>query len=464
TLSSSLPLTIANPLSVSVVAGAVTISGYISGSSGLNVSANTAAGSLLLAGTNTYAGTTYVGQGILYVNSPNFDAGIPGDIILGNGSGAAGSAIIRELSGENIWDGSHLSISSDGVLDLNGFSENVGSIGATSLTAQVTLGGGTLYLTSGVGSGSFTGVISGTGGVSKIGGDTFTLSGANTFTGTTALSGGVTYVNGSQPASPVTVGATGPAKLLGTGTVGPLTIQSGGAVSPGSANLGTGGTGILNVAGNLTAGTGAIFDIDLAGTNVGTNYDRIAVTGTASVANATLTVGATFSPAAGTIFTILTCTGTPTGVFNGKQNGGSFNTGSRWFIVNYLSGAVTLTACTALSAVSVTPSSATSVCPSGTGATLTVNDTGGATVTHQWRKTVGGTPSDISGETGATYTIKASDFPGAGTYGVYCLSAPSCGGNVVSSNGVTVVVGSGDTTAPAVTSPADAVVTQTICS
>ena len=83
-----------------------------------------------------------------------------------------------------------------------------------------------------------------------------------------------------------------------------------------------------------------------------------------------------------------------------------------------------------LSSVSVAPPGPFSVCTSCTGATLTVSEADGGALARKWgyRTTPGVGPlTSIAGETGTTYQIDGSDFPGQGTYYVVEETTPQCG-------------------------------------
>jgi subtilisin family serine protease len=96
-----------------------------------------------------------------------------------------------------------------------------------------------------------------------------------------------------------------------------------------------------------------------------------------------------------------------------------------------------------LSNVTINVNGPTTVCPTCTGGTATVTDTGGGPGTHQWgfRTVSGGAVTSIPGETGTSYVIDGNDFPGVGTFFLVetTTSTAGCGAPLVS-NEVTITV------------------------
>ena len=106
--------------------------------------------------------------------------------------------------------------------------------------------------------GTYAGVISGTGTVAKNNAGAVILSGANTYTGTTTINGGSLYVNGSL-LSTGAVTIAGGGRLGGTGSVGSTTVATGGSVEGGQFNAGT-----LTTNGLTFSGTGNAYIGNLA--------------------------------------------------------------------------------------------------------------------------------------------------------------------------------------------------------
>jgi autotransporter-associated beta strand protein len=195
----------------------MSFSGVITGAGGSIIKVGT--GALVLAGTNIYTGGTTVSNGSIVLNN---NAGLP-------------STAPLTING--------------GILDLRGFSGNVGALSGTGGTIQNRAAGlWTLSIgNGGNGGGTFAGAIvdhittGGTLGLTVNGG-VQTLTGANTYTGPTTINAGTLIVNGSLGATPVTIAAG--ATLIVNGTIsGPVTVN--GLLS---------GSGVLN--GPLTNNTG----------------------------------------------------------------------------------------------------------------------------------------------------------------------------------------------------------------
>jgi hypothetical protein len=177
---------------------------------------------------------------------------------------------------------------------------------------------------------------------------------------------------------------------------------------------------------NMTAG---ISILPPTGFEVSTSATFASNVGTSSVA---LVVGAAGTISSTTIYARLTnaATGSPSGNITFTSTGATTKNIS-------VSGTVG----TSLSAVSVTSSTAQSICLGSGGTLVTAAETGGGTITaRQWGKRTisGGTITNVTG-TAASYTPSSADFSVAGTYYLVCTSTPTCGSATVS-NEVTITV------------------------
>jgi autotransporter-associated beta strand protein len=234
--------------------------------------------------------------------------------------------------------GTTLNVSSTGTYDLNGQSQTVAGLGdGATATGVVTNGGGAATLTvNNATTNSFSGTISGANlALTKTGSGNLTLSGSNTYGGATTVNSGKLIVTGSISGSLFTVqnGAT----LAGNGTTGAVTAQSGAIVAPGDVSA-----GILNT-GNFAENAGGALTIQLGGLMPGTQYDRLNVTGSVTLAgNLQRSLIGGFTPTIGDKFFIITNDGADavSGTFTGLAQGSAFNIGSSWFQISYLGDSV----------------------------------------------------------------------------------------------------------------------------
>ena len=188
-------------------------------------------------------------------------------------------------------------------LDLNGFDQSVFGItkgGFAAIIGNSSTTDDSILATTG--NSTYAGIIQDViaPGTRKVGltvsSGTLTLSGANTFTGPTLVNGTLS-VTGSISGSAITVGNGG--TLGGTGTVSAVTALGGGTVSPGTS------PGVLN-SGALSMTSGSTLSIELNGTTVGSEYDRLNVTGAVDITGATLSLGGTYNAGqTNDLFTIL---------------------------------------------------------------------------------------------------------------------------------------------------------------
>lgn len=195
-------------------------SGIISGTNSLT-KLNT--GTLVLSGTNTYTGATVINAGTL-------QAGVANVI-------ATSSAVT-------------LADTTGAIFDLNNFSQSINNLSGGGATGgNITLGSATLTVnqTSAL---TYSGVISGSGGFTKVGASTLELSGTNTYTGITTLNAGTLSVANDNNLGNSSAGLTfGGGALATTSTLSSarniLLSAGGGEVKPAIST-------ILTLSGNIT--------------------------------------------------------------------------------------------------------------------------------------------------------------------------------------------------------------------
>jgi autotransporter-associated beta strand protein len=289
-----------------------TYSGIISGSGNL---VKTGTGTFTLAGANTYSGRTNIAEGVLRLGVNN--------AIPPTSSAVLGFIFARVPA----------------TLDLNNFNDTIGSLTEIpSLNHFVTLGQGTLTTGADGSSRTFRGVISGSGGLTKIGAGTFVLAGNNTYTGATTVQAGTLEVDGSC-GNVIVNGGT----LRGVGSVASIDALSGATVSPGV----TAFPGTLHCTNFANFASGSALQVRL---NSKTAFDQLNVGGLV-VLNGTPTLSVTVNYPAQVgpppdTFTIISAGVGVTGTFNGLPNvnpPATFTANGQRFQIQYFPTSVVLT-------------------------------------------------------------------------------------------------------------------------
>ena len=200
-----------------------------------------------------------------------------------------------------------------GIFDMSGLSAagmTAGSIegrGTYFLGSKALTVGGNNLSTTVNGTISDGGAFGGTGGsLVKVGTGTLTLAGTNSYAGGTIINGGALLLTGDiSSSSGVTVNAG--AMLGGTGMAPGITMN-GGTLMPGLPNA----VGTLNVAGSLVLTSAATYLININATSA----SQTNVTGTATLAGATVQVVDDRNIVKRQVYTLLTATGGVNGTFN----------------------------------------------------------------------------------------------------------------------------------------------------
>ena len=359
-----------------------TFSGSIIGTGGLS---KVGTGTLTLAGSNDYDGSTQIAAGTLAIASDS-NLGVGQVHFTGGALAVAGATSIDNamllVSNASIQTGAGVTLSGNlfgtgalvksgtGTLTLSGSNTHGGGTqlqagtlsvaGASNLgTGAVTIGMGTTLEIAGSGTianainvagnsgiraladATLTGAVVGAANLDVFGPGALTLAhAANSLTTAYLHNGTVLLVNGALTANNVQafVGAT----LGGIGSIGGGTVSmfSGSTLSPGN---GAAGTGVLTIDGNLNLNDGSTLAAQINGNTAGTGYDQVVVKGAVSIpANTTLAVTHGYPPVAGDVYTLIVndAADAVVGTFNGLAEGGTRTAGGNGTVLtaSYVGG------------------------------------------------------------------------------------------------------------------------------
>jgi fibronectin-binding autotransporter adhesin len=241
-------------------------------------------GTLTLTGANTHSGGTTLNNGALNINSSGTASSSPigtGTFTIAGGTidNTSGSPVTLATNNAQAWN-ANFAFGGSNALNLGTGAVALGGTG----TARTVTTNGTAPLTVG-------GTIGGTLGLTKAGGGTLILTGANTYGGPTAVNAGTLLANGNQAAATGAVSVASGATLGGTGTLGgTTTLGAGATLAPGPPTA----IGTLTVSNNVTVtgGTGSTWVIKVNGDGstsspppVNTPNDRLDLTGASSTLN-----------------------------------------------------------------------------------------------------------------------------------------------------------------------------------
>jgi autotransporter-associated beta strand protein len=277
-------------------------------------------GTFVLTADNTYTGETIISAGTLQLGTGGTVGGIVGNVI-NNGillfDRSNAFTVPGTISGrgrvEQIGTGTTVLIADNtysGGTTINAGTLQLGNGGTTgSIVGNVTDSGTLAFDRSDIL--TFSGLISGTGGVEQIGTGSTVLTAANTYTGQTTVDDGSLIVDGSI-ASPETVVNPG-GTLAGTGLIGGNVVNNG-IVSPGDP------TGTLTISGNYAQNSSGTLRIGVSGTAPG-QFGVLAVNGHATLGGTLQLVSINgFLLAVGNKLTFLTAVGGVSGTFSSIQN------------------------------------------------------------------------------------------------------------------------------------------------
>ncbi len=282
-----------------------TYAGVMSGTGSLT---KVGIGALTLTGANNYSGGTTVSAGSLIGDA----ASLQGNI-LNNAAVSFNQATDGTYAGVMSGTGSLTKVG-NGALTLTGANTYAGgtTVSAGSLIGDATSLQGNILNNAAVSfnqatDGTYAGVMSGTGSLTKVGNGALNITGINTYSGPTSINQGALAVNGSLT-SRLSVQAG--AALQGVGSFGGGVIN--GVLAPGNS------IGTITSNGNLTFASGSVYTVEV---NASGASDKTFVNGKAKIQGGTVSVSSSTpsSPSAlvGTKYTILTATN---GVFGRFSN------------------------------------------------------------------------------------------------------------------------------------------------
>uniref|UniRef100_UPI004047410B autotransporter-associated beta strand repeat-containing protein n=1 Tax=Orrella sp. TaxID=1921583 RepID=UPI004047410B len=277
-----------------------TYSGVMSGTGGLT---KENAGTLILTGANTYSGGTTVSGGTLQGNT----ASLQGTIV-------NNSQVVFDQATDGTYSGV---MSGTGGLT----KENAGTLiltGANTYSGGTTVSGGTLQGNTAslqgtivnnsqvvfdqATDGTYSGAMSGTGGLTKQNAGTLILTGTNTYSGGTTVSGGTLSLAGGLPSGTGDVFVASAGTLMGTGTIAGNSVVSG-VIKPGNS------PGYLSFTQNLTLNSGSTYQQDIAGTLQANSATPVGVSGYYSFVNVgnqlVINSGATLTPRLSNLFSAI---------------------------------------------------------------------------------------------------------------------------------------------------------------
>jgi hypothetical protein len=334
-----------------------------------------------------FQGTSTAGSGTLIAND-------------GLGGGGGGSIL---FFADSTGGTARVEVFGNGSLDLTGHNTPGVTVGSIEGSGAVILAANNLTVGSNNLSTNFSGVISGTGSLAKIGTGTLTLSGENFYTGTTTVSSGtllITNSTGSATGSGAVV-VNNSGTVGGTGTIGgAVTVNAGGTINPG-ANVGT-----LTLSSSLTftgaSGNLATYLVDL---NSSTS-DKLTISGNLDLSDTFDQISFQGTTGAAS-YTLATYGGTLTGTFDIVTNLPS------GYTLEYNPGEIDLVMMaptpTATATATATPTATATATPTAT-ATATPTATATATPTATPTATATATPTATAT---ATPTATATATPTA---------------------------------------------------
>lgn len=310
----------------------LTLNGVVSGTNILKVGD----GTMILAGANTYTGTTQVFQGILQGNSATIRGNVAFD------SSPLSKSLVFDQASDGTFAGNIAGVGTTtgngsvvkngaGTLNLTGTSKytggttvNAGTFQGTTNSLQGNITNNAAVIFDQTITGIYAGAMTGTGTLTKNGTGKVTLTGTSTIGGGTTINNGGFAVNGSLTSNVTLNGGI----LSGVGNITGNITQNGGEIGPGNS------IGTITINGNYTVNAGNLeFEVNPNGQN-----DKINVIGaghTATLQGGTvevLALGGSYRP--NSKYTLVSATGGVVGTFDNAVDNLAFLTPSLSYDAN----------------------------------------------------------------------------------------------------------------------------------
>ncbi len=320
----------------------LSFSGQITGTGDITFGGGASNGRASYTGTvaNDYDGDTILENlSSLTLNKSDDVIAVPGDLIV---HGDTGPSVLIPYSDEQIADDSHVTLNAENasaniyapvfVIETIGMLEGDGEVQLENSATTIKVGADNS-------SGEFSGSIGAAGATFiKVGSGVWTLSGTNNARSSEfvnyVVQEGELLANFSDSSGENTPFYVDGGLVGGTGIIGDTEVVDGN-VAPGNS------PGCLNPA-SLTLNSATTLDIEIDGATACTGYDVVDVAGAVDLGSATLNVDLSYTPAPGTVFTIVQGSSL-TGTFTGHANNTTFTSGSTQLTISYTSTSVVLT-------------------------------------------------------------------------------------------------------------------------
>lgn len=279
---------------------------------------------------NTFQSRAIVHEGRVHCGKPHGFTSLSGGLEI-DGLNNGSAPIVRLYADQQINDeAAFVSLSHGGILDLNGYTEDIRYLLGSGFTSEIRLGSGELR----VFKGSYSGVISGTGRLRKISADRLALFGDNTYTGDTSVDEGTLSVYRTLASANVLCQPS--TELSGDGALKNAVLNH--------ANLKPGLFTAFDLAAinfeNLTLTNAAAFTAEIRGVVPGVGYDQLRVNGTVRLNSAALDLKLGHPGTANTAYVLISNAGNDPvlGTFAGKPEGATFNVAGAQFQITYQGG------------------------------------------------------------------------------------------------------------------------------